>query len=170
MSESDKPYLPTYHNCFVCGQSHASGLCTRFYAGEGGKVHAQFKPNMTHVGFVNLVHGGIVTAFLDELMAWPIALANNQICYTGEMTVRFRKPVFAGQTYLGTGHPPVQPEGKRYWDARGELTDDAGNVLVEATGRYFIASEAQTRAFGAQMTYAPGDLPVFREPGTKLTP
>ncbi len=157
-----KTYLPTYHGCFVCGQTHPSGLCSRFYAGEGGKVHAEFKPNQNQTGYLNIVHGGIISAFLDELMGWPICLETNLICYTGELTIRFRKQVFAGQTYIGTGYPGVKVEGKRYWDGRGELKDDKGNLLAEATGRYFSVPESQTHAFGAQMTYEPGDMPVFR--------
>lgn len=163
-SSENKTFLPTYDGCFVCGQSHPTGICSRFYAGEGGKVHALFKPNMNQTGYGNIVHGGIITAFLDELMGWPICLATEMICYTGEITVRFRRQVFAGQTYVGTGHPGTKVEGKRYWDGRGELHDKDGNLLAEATGRYFILAEAQTRAFGSQMTFQPGDLPIFKAP------
>jgi acyl-coenzyme A thioesterase PaaI-like protein len=163
-------HLPTYDGCFVCGQSHPSGLCARFYVGESGKVHAQFKPNQTQTGYLNMVHGGIISAFLDELIGWGICLASEMLCYTGELTIRFRKQVFAGQTYLGTADRPTRPEGKRYWDGRGELADESGNVLAEATGRYFLGPEALTRAFGEQLTYQPGDVPLFREPLVKPTP
>ena len=169
-SSESKTYLPTYRGCFVCGQSHPTGLCSRFWVGEGGKVHALFKPNETQTGFLNMVHGGIVSAFLDELMGWPICLETGLICYTGEMTVRFKKQVFAGQTYTGIGYPGTRYEGKRYWDARGELIDQDGNVLVEGTGRYFLMPEQQTRVFGAHMTYEPGDLKVFLEPVAKPAP
>lgn len=156
--------LPTYDGCFVCGQKHPTGICTRFYAGEGGKVHAEFKPNQTHAGYVNIIHGGIITAFLDELMGWPVCLASEMICYTGEITVRFRRQVLAGQTYIGTAFAPVKVEGKRYWDGRGQLADQSGAIMAEGTGRYFLVPEAQTRMFGAQMTFAPDDLPIFRAP------
>lgn len=159
-----RTYLPTYHACFVCGQSHSSGLGARFYVGENGTVHGLFRPNQSQTGYANIVHGGIITAFLDELMSWPICLANERICYTGELTVRFKGQVFAGRSYLGTAYPATRHEGKRYWDGRGALTDQDGTVLVEATGRYFVVAESLTRAFGAEMTYQPGDLPIFRAP------
>jgi acyl-coenzyme A thioesterase PaaI-like protein len=162
-SPSERTYLPTYHGCFVCGQSHPIGLCVRFYVGEEGKVHADFKPHMNQTGYGNIVHGGIIAALLDELTGWPICLATDRICYTGELNLKFRKPVFAGQTYLGTGYPGIKHEGKRYWDGRSELLDLQGNVLVEATGRYFIAPEPQTRMFGSQMTFESGDRIVFKE-------
>lgn len=156
-------YLPTYDGCYVCGQKHPIGLCIRFFAGEEGKVHALFKPHGNQTGYGNIVHGGVISALLDELTGWPICLETDRICYTGELTVRFRKPVFSGQTYLGTGFKGTQPEGKRYWEARSELTDENGTVLVEASGRYFLVPEMQTRVFGSQMTFQPGDLVVFKE-------
>lgn len=169
-SSEIKTYLPTYDGCYVCGQSHPIGLCIRFYAGEGGKVHAEFKPHQHQTGYGTIVHGGIISALLDELTGWPICLQNDRICYTGELTLRFRKPVFAGQTYLGTAYPGTQVEGKRYWDGRSELADAQGNVLVEATGRYFLAPEGQTRMFGSQMTFQPGDQEIFRAQAIKPAP
>jgi acyl-coenzyme A thioesterase PaaI-like protein len=163
-SDQVKTYLPTYAGCFVCGQGHPTGLGVRYYVGAGECVHAGFRPSQNQTSYANVVHGGIISTFLDELLGWPICLANELICYTGEISVRFRKPAFVGQAYLGTAFPGTKHAGKPYWDARGVLTDESGTVLVEATGRYFVASQSQTRAFSDLMTYQPGDLPVFREP------
>lgn len=165
---STKTFLPTYDGCFVCGQTHPTGICSRFYRGDEGKVHALFKPNQNQTGYLNIVHGGIITAFLDELMGWPICIQNELICYTGEITVRFLRQVTAGQTYYGTAYPGTQAPGKRYWDGRGELKDEAGNVLAQGTGRYFVVPESQTRAFGALMKFEEGDLPIFKAPLPKL--
>ncbi|HSK05237.1 MAG TPA: PaaI family thioesterase [Kofleriaceae bacterium] len=162
-SAAPKTYLPTYDGCYVCGLAHPIGLRVRFHVGEGGKVHADWTPRNDQTGYGNIVHGGVISALLDELTGWPICLENDRICYTGELSIKFRKPVFAGQTYLATGYPGVRVEGKRYWDARSEVADLQGNVLAEATGRYFLVPEAQTRIFGSQMTFHPGDRVVFKE-------
>ena len=154
-------YLPTYDGCFVCGQTHATGLCIRFYAGEGGKVHARFTPNQNQTGYQNIVHGGIVSALLDELMFWPISLENNLLCHTAEMTIRFRKSVYAGQTYKGTAFPGKQIKGP-LWEGKAQLEDADGKVCAEGTGRYFIMTIEQTHTFGAQMRFEPGDVSLFR--------
>lgn len=164
--DAAKTHLPTYHGCFVCGQHHTAGLCTRFYLGTEGRVHALFQPTTNHTGYVNVVHGGIITAFLDELMMWSIGLQTEMLSLTIEMTIKFRKQVFANQTYTGTSYPGVS-EGKRFWSGRAELADENGTLVAKSTGRFIALEPEQTRAFGAQMTFAEGDLPIFRAPLVK---
>lgn len=167
MSDQPTTFLPTYDGCFVCGQKHPTGICARFYPGEDGKVHGVFKPGQTHTGFTNLVHGGITTAFLDELMGWPICLQKNVIAYTGELTIRFKGRVLAGQTYNGTAYPGT--EVKKWWEGRSELADEKGNIVAEATGRYFLVPEPASKLFASQMTFAADDMAVFGGPFTKPT-
>ena len=111
-------YLPTYDTCYVCGQAHPRGLRMRFYAGAFGQVHARFRPDDTLTGYDNVVHGGVISTLLDELLGWPIALQTGRMSVTGELTVRFVKPILVGRTYLATAYPG-NGQG-RYWEGEGE--------------------------------------------------
>src|SRR5436309_2881661 len=61
--------LPHTHSCFVCGESNVVGLNLRFET-DGKVVHGRFTPRAEHVGFRDVVHGGIISTLLDEIMVW----------------------------------------------------------------------------------------------------
>jgi acyl-coenzyme A thioesterase PaaI-like protein len=160
-NEPDAPhYLPTYEGCYVCGQSHPRGLRIRFYTGGFGRVCARFAPDGDQTGYRNIVHGGVISALLDELLGWPIALQTGRMALTAELTVRFRKPMPNDSIYLATAYPGV--DRGRYWEGTGDIRDDAGILYAKAQGKYFLISAEGTAAVAANLTYRPGDAPVFR--------
>ena len=71
-SSIEKPtYLPTYDGCYVCGQAHPRGLRIRFFMGMFGQVQAWFRPDAAQTGYEDTVHGGVISALLDELLGCP---------------------------------------------------------------------------------------------------
>jgi len=88
------------HGCFGCGDDNPIGLHLRF-AADGDTVRASFIPSSDHQGFGNIVHGGIIATILDEAMAWATAHAGFW-AMTGEMRVRFRRPLNIGEPSVVT--------------------------------------------------------------------
>jgi acyl-coenzyme A thioesterase PaaI-like protein len=107
------------HGCFGCGDDNPIGLHLRF-AAEGDSVRASFTPNSDHQGFGDIVHGGIISTILDEAMAWATAHAGVW-AMTGEMRVRFRRP-------LNIGEPTVVTA--RVSGVRGRLVTTASELVV----------------------------------------
>ena len=155
-----RTYLPTYDRCYVCGQAHPRGLRIRFFVGEFGQVHAWFNPDAAQTGYEDTVHGGVISALLDELLGWPIALQTGRMTYTAELTVRFARPVAIGRTYLATARPGT--DRGRYWEGKGDIHDENGQIYAKAQGKYFLLSAEETAIVAEQLTYQPGDPPVFR--------
>jgi uncharacterized protein (TIGR00369 family) len=155
----DTTYLPSYDECYVCGQHHPRGLRIRFFASPDRQVHARFQPDGTQTGYDNVVHGGVISALLDELTGWAVSLLNNRLAYTAELIVRFVKPMPLGRSYLATSR--VASGRGRYWEADGSIADQDGQVYAKAHGKYFLLSDEQTAAMAAKMTYLSGDLSVF---------
>lgn len=161
IKQVDQPtHLPTYDGCYVCGQAHPRGLRIRFFVGKFGQVHARFRPDHTQTGYKDTVHGGVISTLLDELLGWPIALQTGRLAVTGELTVRFLKPMSAGRSYLTTARPGID-RGK-YWEGKGNICDEQGVVYAKARGKYFLLSGEQTAAVAQDLTYQLGDSPVFR--------
>jgi len=79
-------------------------------------------------------HGGIVTAYLDEVLA--AVRATDRLSVTGEITVRFVKPVPLETPILGRGRLTARHD--RYVDVQGSLEELAtSRVLARARGRFF---------------------------------
>ncbi|MCO5052639.1 MAG: PaaI family thioesterase [Verrucomicrobiae bacterium] len=132
--------LPHTHSCFVCGEANPHGLKLRFHT-DGQKVTTRFRPGPTHVGFKGVVHGGLAATVLDEIMVWACVVATKQFAYCAELTVRYRKPLQPDQVVRVTAELTGNRKG-RLFEARAIILDEAGNALVEATGKYMPIAAA----------------------------
>jgi len=80
--------------CFVCGKENKDGFGLTFYKKEN-HVESRIKISKRYNGYKNIVHGGIISTLLDEVMNWAAyALSKERkYCVTAEMTVRLKKPI-----------------------------------------------------------------------------
>jgi uncharacterized protein (TIGR00369 family) len=124
---------PNSQMCFVCGLENPIGLKMAFYEDDEGRVVAEFSPGDEHQGYPGVVHGGIVTALLDEVLG-RVAIAAGRWMVTGRLNMRFRRPVPLGQTLTVIGE--VVTWKKRTLEARGEIRLADGQVGAEATGTF----------------------------------
>jgi uncharacterized protein (TIGR00369 family) len=127
--------LPHTHSCFVCGESNSSGLNLRFET-DGRIVQTRFTPGKEHIGFKQVVHGGILSTVLDEIMVWACAVPTRRFAYCVELNVRFLKPARPGEEIFATAEL-VQNRRDKVFEAKGELKNAAGEILSSATGKYF---------------------------------
>lgn len=124
----------TYHNCFGCGPHHPVGLRVRCFKTESGVVSPIIIPER-FAGPPGAAHGGIVAGYLDEVLAGAAVRHNGRIYVTGELTVRYVKPVPIETPLLGRAGV-AQDHGK-YLDLEGTLEEYPGRtVLALARGRF----------------------------------
>lgn len=126
--------LPHTHSCFVCGESNSIGMNLRFET-DGQIVQTRFKPRAEHVGFKEVVHGGIITTLLDEIMVWACAVRTKRFAYCAELTARFVAPLRPGEEVMAVGEL-VANRRDRIFEAKAEIKDSAGKLLANATGKY----------------------------------
>jgi len=126
--------LPHTHHCFVCGESNAVGLKLRFTT-DGRTVQTRFRLRAAHIGFRGVVHGGILTTVLDEIMVWACAVPTGQFAFCAELTVRFLSPVRPDDEIIATGELLTNRKN-RIFEAKGVLVNLAGQPFAEATGKF----------------------------------
>ena len=117
--------------CFACGRSNPHGLRLDIRPTPDG-VGFTWTPPDRFQGWDGIIHGGIVATLLDELIAWACT-ARGFDAVTGELTVRYRRPLAAGHPVRGTGRI-VQEKG-RLLLGESRLLDESGNVVAEASGK-----------------------------------
>jgi uncharacterized protein (TIGR00369 family) len=143
--------LPHTHSCFVCGESNSIGLKLRFET-DGRMVQTRFVPRAEHIGFRQTVHGGIIATLLDEIMVWACAVQTKRFAFCAELKVRFQSPLRPGEQILATAELVEDRRGRIFY-AKGELRNEAGDILASATGKYLpikeeIAAEMATDFVG----------------------
>lgn len=117
--------------CVVCGKANPIGLRQRFVYEEDEYV-TYFTPRKEHQGYKGIVHGGITSTLLDEIMA---RYAMNKGCYsvTAELNVKFRKPGRIGRRLRFAAK--IDSITGRSVFTSAVATDDDGLVIATATGR-----------------------------------
>ena len=131
-----EPTLDSAANqCFVCGPGNPAGLQVSFRL-DGEVCRGEFTAEAAHMGYDNVVHGGLLFALLDDVMANWLYLQGER-CFTARAEVRYRDKLPVGV--------PVRLEG-RLVKRRGRLAELSGKVIrqdddtvvVESTGRFMI--------------------------------
>ena len=126
--------LPHTHSCFVCGESNPFGLKLRFET-DGRIVQGRFRMRPEHMGFKNVVHGGLIATVLDEIMVWACAVRTRQFAVSVKLNVRFHKPLPPGEDVVITGELTANRKGKVF-EAKAAAHNTSGQTLAEAAGKY----------------------------------
>lgn len=123
--------------CFVCGTNNPHGLQLTFRR-DGEKICSDFVPSQRFQGYKNILHGGIISAVLDEVIIHA-AMADGLSPVTAELKVRFKKPVMIDR--------PVRAEGvitrktSRVVEGAGKLFDAATEeLLAEAEAKMILTT------------------------------
>jgi uncharacterized protein (TIGR00369 family) len=108
-----------------------------------------------------MVHGGLLSAILDECLAWACAVEKKAFCVTGEIQVRFKSPARLGET-LQIAAWAVNSWGP-YVRAEGEVLTPEGNLVASATGTFASLSREESAAMQAALCLRPGDIDVLAD-------
>lgn len=122
---------------------------------EPGRSWTELALDRRFEGWEGVIHGGILCAILDEVMAWALVGEDNW-GVTARMAVDFRRPV--------TVRLPIRAEGwttrsrRRIVDTAGRIIDaTTGAELATATGVYVAADPARKQDLRARYAYRAAD-------------
>lgn len=118
--------------CFVCGKNNPIGLRLKFQDEEWVST-TEFTPGPEYQGYPGVLHGGLLTAMLDEIMARPL---NNQglNAFTAKLNVRFRNAATIGEKLFARGEL-VGHRGRMY-EMKAVVTRENGDTVAEAAGTF----------------------------------
>jgi acyl-coenzyme A thioesterase PaaI-like protein len=124
-----------FHRCFGCGPAHPTGLRVRCFNTPEGVVSPVIVPGV-YEGPPGAVHGGIVAAYLDEILGGAVVHATGKVAVTGELTVRYIAPAPPETPLLGRAR--IVADHGRYVDVEGSLEEfGAARIVATARGRFF---------------------------------
>ncbi len=88
---------PNSNYCFVCGRDNPRGLYMRFFDNGDDRVWADHVISQEYQGYPGIVHGGVQSAILDEIIC-RVSLVEDihNFAVAARMEVRFRRSVPVG--------------------------------------------------------------------------
>ena len=120
--------------CVVCGKVNAHALGADFYAIEGGVLACVFTAGYEHQSYTDRIHGGMITAVLDETIGRAIQIENPDIWgVTGKIEVSFKKPAPLGKPLVCLGR--IVRNSALSFVGKGYLADGE-TVIATATATY----------------------------------
>jgi acyl-coenzyme A thioesterase PaaI-like protein len=121
--------------CLVCGVDNDAGLKGRFFVLDSGELVGVFRPHEHHQGYPGRLHGGMISAILDETIGRAINVSDIHTWgVTVEFTVKFRKPVPLDQEVRAVAR--ITGDRSRLFEGTGEIVLEDGTVAAEAHGKY----------------------------------
>ena len=140
------------HNCFACGTLNLDGLRLVHHV-EPGRSWTELTVDRRFEGWEGIVHGGIVSTILDEVMAWALVGSDNW-GVTARLSVEFRRPVEVGTSIRADGW--ITRDRRRIIETAGRITDvTTGDELATATGTYVAADQATKRNLMERYAFRP---------------
>ena len=134
------------NKCFGCSPVNPYGLQMRFFGNEKS-VFSTITVPQHMCGWNKLVHGGILSVILDEIMSWSVLHVFKKIVLTKSMTVEFVKPVSIKQELMAKGRP-IQVVGRNEALVEGEIYDAKGEICAKATGNFVLVKPKVAKRMG----------------------
>ncbi len=147
------------HACFACGELNVHGLHLRLHV-DSGTCWSEPVLEERFAGWKGIAHGGVVTAILDEVMAWSLF---DEDCWgvTARLSMEFRNPVPVGRRLRAEGK--VVERRRRLLRTEGRLLDaDDGTLYATAEATYVDAPRARKdelkRRYGYRLLGPGGEI------------
>jgi acyl-coenzyme A thioesterase PaaI-like protein len=129
--------LPALKSCYFCGTHNPLGPRIRYaYDPQNECVTGRADLDRAYCGYPGVVHGGIQSALLDDVMYWAVTYRTTTSSVTLELSCRYRKTARLGEPLVLRARCGAR-EGRKA-EAAGELLDERGEVLAEATALYLL--------------------------------
>ena len=122
---------PNSDYCFVCGRNNPHGLYMTFFDDGQNTVVSDYSVAEEYQGYPGVVHGGVVAAMLDEVVARVSMIGDpHHFMMSVKLEVKYRHPV-PTETPLRIVGRIVKLRG-RLGKAVGEVILPDGTIAAEA--------------------------------------
>jgi uncharacterized protein (TIGR00369 family) len=114
---------------------------------DGQAVYSRLRVPEHLCGWSNIVHGGVLTTILDEIMSWSAIHILKRIALTHSIRVEFLKPVQVGSELRAEARVQ-EADGKNDAVTAGVIYDPRGDPCARATANFKVFSPAVARRLG----------------------
>lgn len=126
-------------NCFVCGVENEESLKAKFYELDNKELMSVSSPTDTHQSYPDRMHGGVISAILDETIGRAIMVQEpNSWGVTVELNIKYKKPVPLNKKIRTVAR--ITRNTRLIFEGTGEIILDDGTVAATGYGKYMKMS------------------------------
>ena len=137
------------YNCIGCCPTNPFGLRLEPYE-DGDDIFAAWHPSQNYQGWIDTLHGGVISMLLDEVAGWVVFRKLQSPGFTVRLNVKFRQQVMTTEKEITVRARLVELK-HRYATIHCELRNEAGALCDEAEAIYCVMppNEADAMHFHA---------------------
>ncbi len=129
-------------DCFVCGTKNPFGLNTRFYILEDDILVGITTGKFEHNSYPGRMHGGIISALLDETIGRAIQNKDKQqFGVTVDLHIKYMKPTPLEEKLYIFGK--IADQNRFTFKGIGYLVSESGVVCARGDAVYFKLNQEQ---------------------------
>ena len=122
-------------NCIICGLDNAASVKAPFYILDDNSVASIFEFRFEHQSYPERVHGGIISALLDEVMGRALWIKQpTTYGVTTSLSITYRKAVPYNATLKARGY--ITFDSSLGFSTKGEIYDMNNTLLAEGSAKY----------------------------------
>lgn len=148
--------------CFGCGSDNPYGLRMRFET-DGTRLYSGLKVADHLRGWSNLIHGGVISAILDEVMSWTAICLSSRLILTKKMEVEFLRPVLINEEIFVEGWAEDDSIDDRSAVISAKIMDAKGRELARARGHFALLKKSSFERLGITIDHLPNSLDTLLE-------
>ena len=148
------------HNCFGCGPGNPNGLRMKFFT-DDNSVFSRISIPAHLCGWDNLVHGGVLSTILDEIMSWSAIYLLKKFILTKSITVDFLHPVYVKEEVQAVGRV-LKMSDKREALMEGIIRNIDDKICARSQGTFALLDSRMIQKMGIISEKAVRDFqPIF---------
>lgn len=122
-----------YGYCWICGEKNPGGFQLKFDLNKNERtMRTSFIPTETYQGYDGIVHGGILSALLDEAMA-KLAFELGYNAVTAMLNIRFKSPAKVKEKLMVRGE--ITEVNRRLVLAKATIHREDGTLIAEGDSK-----------------------------------
>ncbi len=122
-----------YGYCWICGEKNPGGFQLKFDLNKNERtMRTSFIPTETYQGYDGIVHGGILSALLDEAMA-KLAFELGYNAVTAMLNVRFKSLAKVKEKLTIRGK--ITQANRRLVLAKATIHKEDGTLIAEGDSK-----------------------------------
>lgn len=134
------------YDCFGCCPDNPLGVHMEFYE-DGNDIVSYWKPQTHYQGWINTMHGGILSTLIDETAGWVVFRKMQTSGVTSKLEIKYKKPVMTTEPMLTLrGH--IVSQLRNLVTIEVTLQNAAGEVCTVGQAVYYTFPQDKAKEMG----------------------
>ena len=117
------------------------------FSEDGDDIVSIWHPEKHFQGWVDTMHGGILSTLIDEVCGWVVTRKKQTSGFTTALNIRFRKSVSTNESQL-TIRAHIAEQRRNLLFIHAEVLNTQGEVCTEGDATYFLMPEERAKEMG----------------------